>query len=202
MMQNHTPINPVPMVNLPTHVKAPKKLRKIKNHVWGKTRKGKTTCKRCGLVIDAVDRPFNTRCDYRSKNPFIISTQNWQGFWKTVNPPKKKQTKRKEPIPVIYDYNRKQVVCGEETLKILDLVGRVGIPETARYMGTTSSNIHNRIYGVCDRLEQGQAEINRVRGFMSKYPIIKRLLTPKTLKPTKRDLEPDLYEDEEAERRV
>ena len=98
--------------------------------------------------------------------------------------------------------SRKQVVCSPENLKTLDLVGRVGIPEAARLLKTTPSSIHNRIYGICDRLEKGQAEINRVRGLMSKYPIIKRLLTPKTLKPTERDLEPELYEEEEAERRV
>ena len=94
---------------------------------------------------------------------------------------------------------RKQVVCSQKNLEILDLVGRVDIPETANHFKTTPSNIHNIIYGVCDRLEQGQIEINRVRGLMSKYPIIKRLLTPKTLKPTERDLEPELYEKEEAE---
>ena len=83
---------------------------------------------------------------------------------------------------------------------MLDLVGRVGIPETAKHFKTTPSSVHNRIYGICDRLEKGQAEINRVRGLMAKYPIIKRLLTPKTLKPTERDLEPELYEDEEDKR--
>ena len=98
--------------------------------------------------------------------------------------------------------SRKQVVCSPENLEILDLVGRVGIPEAAKHFGTTPSSVHNRIYGICDRLEKGQAEINRVRGLMSKYPIIKRLLTPKTLKPTERDLEPELYEEEEADRRV
>ena len=95
--------------------------------------------------------------------------------------------------------SRKQVVCSPENLKTLDLVGRVGIPEAARLLKTTPSSIHNRIYGICDRLEKGQTEINRVRGLMAKYPIIKRLLTPKTLKPTERDLEPELYEEENEE---
>ena len=34
---------------------------------------------------------------------------------------------------------------------------------------------------------------------MKKYPLVRRLLTPTTLKPTERDLEPELYEDEEEE---
>jgi len=80
---------------------------------------------------------------------------------------------------------------------MLDLVGRVGITETAKHLGVKPTTIHNRIYGIRDRLEQGQAEINQVRGMMTKYPYIKKLLTPETLKPTERDLEPELYEDEE-----
>ena len=92
---------------------------------------------------------------------------------------------------------RKQVVCSENNLEMLDLVGRLGIPETARHLDIRPSSIHNRIYGIRDRLEQGQTEMNRVRGLMTKYPYVKRLLTPTTLKPTERDLEPDLYEDEE-----
>lgn len=82
---------------------------------------------------------------------------------------------------------------------MLDLVGRIGIPETAKHLNLKPTSIHNRIYGVRDRLEQGQAEINRVRNLMKKYPYIKRLLTPKTLKPTPRDLEPELYGEEEEE---
>lgn len=80
---------------------------------------------------------------------------------------------------------------------MLDLVGRIGIPETAKHLNLKPTSIHNRIYGIRDRLEQGQTEINRVRNLMTKYPYIKRLLTPKTLKPLPRDLEPELYEDEE-----
>jgi len=95
---------------------------------------------------------------------------------------------------------RKQVVCSKNNLEMLDLVGRIGIPETAKHLGVAPTSIHNRIYGIRDRLEQGQAEINRVRGLMSKYSYVKRLLTPKTLKPTERDLEPELYEDEEEEK--
>ena len=94
---------------------------------------------------------------------------------------------------------RKQVVCSQNNLEMLDLVGRLGIPEAARHLNVKPTSIHNRVYGVRDRLEQGQTEINRVRGLISKYPYVKRLLTPKTLKPTERDLEPDLYEDEEKE---
>ena len=97
--------------------------------------------------------------------------------------------------------SRKQVVCSPENLETLDLVGRVGISEAARLLKTTPSSIHNRIYGICDRLEKGQAEINKVRGLMTKYPYIKKLLTPKTLKPTERDLEPELYEEEEDDKR-
>jgi len=198
MMQNHAPINPVQMKNLPTHIKAPKKLRKIRNHVWGKTRKGKTTCKRCGLTIDAIDRPFNTRCDYRRKNPFIVSTTKWLGFWETINQMtnQRKQTKTKPMTTRSLHYNRRRVVCSEENLKMLDLVGRLGIPETAKHLGIMPTSVHNRIYTIRDRLEQGQAEINRVRGLMNKYPYIKKLLIPETLKPTERDLEPELYEDE------
>jgi len=88
------------------------------------------------------------------------------------------------------------VVCSEENLKMLDLVGRLGIPETAKHLGIMPTSVHNRIYTIRDRLEQGQAEINRVRGLMNKYPYIKKLLIPETLKPTERDLEPELYEDE------
>ena len=95
---------------------------------------------------------------------------------------------------------RKQVVCSQNNLEMLDLVGRLGIPETARHLNVKPTSIHNRVYGVRERLEQGQTEINRVRGLMSKYPYVKRLLTPKTLKPTERDLEPELYEDEEKEK--
>ena len=91
---------------------------------------------------------------------------------------------------------RKQVVCSKNNLEMLDLVGRVGIPETSTHLNIKPTSIHNRIYGIRDRLEQGQAEINRVRGLMNKYPYIKRLLTPKTLKPTPRDLEPELYDEE------
>jgi len=91
---------------------------------------------------------------------------------------------------------RKQVVCSKNNLKMLDLVGRIGIPETARHLNIKPTSVHNRIYGIRDRLEQGQTEINRVRGLMSKYPYVKRLLTPTTLKPTERDLEPDLYEED------
>ena len=90
-----------------------------------------------------------------------------------------------------------QVVCNKNNLEMLDLVGRIGIPETARHLNLKPTSIHNRIYGVRDRLEQGQAEINRTRNLMKKYPYIKRLLTPKTLKPTPVDLEPELYEAEE-----
>jgi len=97
--------------------------------------------------------------------------------------------------------SRKQVVCSPENLETLDLVGRVGISEAARLLKTTPSSIHNRIYGICDRLEKGQTEINKVRGLMTKYPYIKKLLTPKTLKPTERDLEPELYEEEEDDKR-
>jgi len=95
---------------------------------------------------------------------------------------------------------RTQVVCSENNLELLDLVGRIGIPETARHLKIEPTSVHNRIYGIKDRLEQGQTEINRVRGLMSKYPYVKRLLTPTTLKPTERDLEPELYEDEEEEK--
>ena len=94
---------------------------------------------------------------------------------------------------------RTQVVCSQENLELLDLVGRVGIPGTAKHLGIEPTSVHNRIYGIRDRLEQGQAEINRVRGLMNKYVYIKKLLTPETLKPTDRDLEPELYEKEEAE---
>ena len=89
-----------------------------------------------------------------------------------------------------------QVVCNKNNLEMLDLVGRIGIPETAKHLNLEPTSIHNRIYGIRDRLEQGQAEINRTRGLMTKYPYVKRLLTPKTLKPTPRDLEPELYEEE------
>ena len=92
---------------------------------------------------------------------------------------------------------RKQVVCSKNNVELLDLVGRLGISETAKHLNITPASVHNRIYGVRDRLEQGQAEINRTRNLMKKYPYIKRLLTPKTLKPTPEDLEPELYEEEE-----
>jgi len=92
---------------------------------------------------------------------------------------------------------RKQVVCSQENLKILDLIGRLGISETAKHLSLNPSTIHNRVYGICDRLKQGQTEINQVRGLMTKYSIVRRLLTPSTLRPTERDLEPDLYEDGE-----
>ena len=92
---------------------------------------------------------------------------------------------------------RKQVVCSENNVEILDLVGRIGISEAARHLKIEPTSVHNRIYGIRDRLDQGQAEINRVRNLMTKYPYVKRLLTPTTLKPTERDLEPELYEEEE-----
>ena len=92
---------------------------------------------------------------------------------------------------------RIQVVCSPENLELLDLVGRLGIPETAKHLGIMPTSVHNRMYAIRDRLEQGQTEINKVRGLMTKYTYIKKLLTPETLKPTERDLEPELYEDEE-----
>lgn len=93
--------------------------------------------------------------------------------------------------------NNLWVVSRPEHLEMLDLLGRVGIKETAKHQNVNPSVVHNRIYRIRDRLEQGQIEINQLRGMMRKYPLIRRLLTPKTLKPTERDLEPDLYEDEE-----
>jgi len=93
---------------------------------------------------------------------------------------------------------RTQVVCSQENLELLDLVGRQGIPDTAKHLGIEPTSVHNRIYGIRDRLEQGQIEINKVRGLMTKYSYVKKLLTPETLKPTERDLEPELYEAEEA----
>ena len=189
MIQNHSPINPVPIRSITTHVKAPKRLRKTETHKWSKPRKGKITCKKCGLTIDTIDRPFHIRCDYKAKNPFIVSTKDWARFWETINPPKKKkQTKRKEPTPAVYSYNIKQVICSQENLKLLDLVGRLGIPKTAKRLGIKPTNIHNKIFRIRNRLEQGQIEINKLRGLMVKYPYIKKLLTPKTLKPTEADL--------------
>jgi len=93
---------------------------------------------------------------------------------------------------------RIQVVCSPENLELLDLVGRLGIPGTAKHLGILPTSVHNRIYAIRDRLEQGQTEINKVRGLMNKYIYIKKLLTPETLKPTDRDLEPELYEKEET----
>ena len=95
--------------------------------------------------------------------------------------------------------NKLWVVSRPEHLETLDLVGRVGIKEAALHQNVEPSVIHNRIYRIRDRLEQGQNEINKLRGLMKKYPLVRRLLTPKTLRPTERDLEPDLYEDEEEE---
>jgi len=87
-------------------------------------------------------------------------------------------------------------------MEMLDLVGRVGIKETAERLGVTVSAVHNRIYRIRDRLETWQVELNQLRGLMKKHPLVRRLLTPKTLKPTERDLEPELYEDEEEEEYV
>jgi len=94
---------------------------------------------------------------------------------------------------------RTQVVCSQENLELLDLVGRLGIPGAAKQLGILPTSVHNRLYGIRDRLDQGQAEINRVRGLMNRYTYIKKLLTPETLRPTDRDLEPELYEEEETE---
>ncbi|MBU1173578.1 MAG: hypothetical protein KKD44_28755 [Proteobacteria bacterium] len=200
MMQNHDPINLVPIKSITTHIKAPRKLRKIKTHEWSKPRKGKITCKRCGLTIDEKDKLFHISCDYKNNNPFIVVRSKWIGFWNQpmIRKTKKMRKKHKEK-PIIWEGSTEiWVILRPEYLEMLDLVGRIGIPKTAEKLGFNPSTIHGRFYRMRDRLEQGQIEINQIKGLMKKYPLVRKLLLPKTLNPTERDLEPELYEAEEA----
>ena len=88
------------------------------------------------------------------------------------------------------------VILRPEYLEMLDLCGRLRLPEVAKKLGITPNTLYNRIKRVRDRFVKGQEEYNQILTLMRKYPNIKKLMTPKTLKPTERDLEPELYEDE------
>jgi len=91
------------------------------------------------------------------------------------------------------------VIIRPEHMKMLDLCGRIRLPEVAEKLGITPNTLYNRIKRIRDRFVKGQKEYNQILNLMKKYPNVKKLMIPKTLKPTEKDLEPELYEDEEAE---
>jgi len=92
------------------------------------------------------------------------------------------------------------VIFRPEYREMIELCGRIPLPKVAEHYGIQPNTLYNRLHRVRDRLYQGQKEINQLRNLMKKYPSIRKLLTPKILKPTERDLEPELYEEEEEEK--
>lgn len=88
------------------------------------------------------------------------------------------------------------VIFRPEYLEMIELLGRIRTVEVANKYNISQNTLYNRVKRVRIRMQQGQTEINQLLNLMRKYPKIRRMLTPTTLKPTERDLEPDLYEEE------